>query len=71
MKLPDLSGINVIELCHPRLLNIPLSVGQSMALRAFDGLEMNQQELDLYCEVSGHDSYRPGAFCQTAESARR
>ena len=63
MKLPDLTGINIIEACeHKSLLNIPLSLGQRMFLKAADGLELVQEELDLYCEATGHTSYAAGHF---------
>jgi hypothetical protein len=63
VKLPDLSGINIIEACgHKSLMNIPLSLGQRTFLKASDGLPLDQEELDLYCIATGHDSYTPGRF---------
>ncbi len=59
IPIPD---VNLIEACHPRLLNIPLSLGQRAFLKALDGLEMTQEELDLYCAATGRSSYTPGRF---------
>lgn len=60
IKIPD---ANIIEACaHPKLLNIPLSLGQRVFLKALDGLEMTQVELDLFCSTSGRASYAPGRF---------
>jgi hypothetical protein len=59
LKIPD---VNIIDACHPRLLNIPLSLGQRTFLKALDGLEMTPEELDLYHAVSGRASYASGRF---------
>jgi hypothetical protein len=59
MKIPN---VDIVEACHPKLLNIPLSLGQSMFLKANDGLPMNQEETDLFCVASGRDSYAPGHY---------
>jgi hypothetical protein len=62
-KQPNIPQVDIIEACaHRKLLNIPLSVGQRVFLKALDGLEMDQQELDLFCAASGRDSYVSGYF---------
>jgi hypothetical protein len=56
-------SVDIIEACrHPRLLNIPLSVGQSMVLKALDGLAMTDEEIESYCRATGRTSYLPGVF---------
>jgi hypothetical protein len=67
MKLPDLTDVNIIEACsHRSLMNIPLSLGQRVFLKASDGLPLDQEELDLYCLATGHASYTPGRFVRNA-----
>lgn len=55
--------VDIIEACaHKRLLNIPLSVGQRMVLKALDGLAMSDEEVEMYCKASARSSYTPGTY---------
>lgn len=64
MKLPQ---VDIVEACaSEELLNIPLSLGQRTFLKAMDGLEMSQEEVDLFCSTSGRTSYKPGRYYREA-----
>jgi len=60
IKIP---AVSIVEACaHPKLLNIPLSIGQRMVLKSADGLQMSDEEIEFYCRASGRTSYTSGHY---------
>jgi hypothetical protein len=60
VKVPQ---VDIVEACaHPKLLNIPLSVGQRMVLKSSNGDAMTDEETGMYLKASGRFQYAPGVY---------